>query len=64
MMYRNTDKKYFYFCAYKDRFDMGASVVEMDSEKHIKINADVWKAANGYGKVYVYDMEHNYIGQY
>jgi hypothetical protein len=64
MIYRNTKKKYYYFCAYKDRFDMGASVVEMDSDGHIKTNANAWKASNGYDRVFVYDMNHSYIGQY
>ena len=52
----------YYFCAYAHTFNKGCQIVFVDRlPDALRKTADLWKKTNGYNRVFVYDMDHNYI---
>ena len=62
--YVGNQGEYYYFCAYKDTFDKGSQVVKVDSPEYLEKVANRWRETNGYPDVWVYDMNHNCVGNF
>ena len=64
MIYKNgNQKKYYYFTSIKYHFACGAQICEVWGDA-IEKAAKRWGKCNGYDKVYVYDLDHNFVGEY
>lgn len=56
-------KKHYYFTSIKYHFACGSQICAVyDGE--IEKTAKLWGQTNGYEKVYVYDLDHTFVGEY
>ena len=55
-------KHYFYFTAKRGNFKNAQICVVWDY--NIKKTAEIWGKTNGYNKVFVYDLDHNFVAEY
>lgn len=62
MYYQNGIGEKYYFTPIKDNFS-AAQICDVWNGA-IERNARKWGETNGYEKVYVYDLYHNFVGEY
>lgn len=56
-------KVYYYFTAVKGNFG-GAQICSIDDAKYLEANAKLWKKINGFAHTFVYDLNHNFVGEF